>query len=496
MDDSLPFHGETSGIRAVKRGTFTIPGANHPPLDTAPAHRAPIRHPKHPLRPRPKIRHGTHYLGNDITGLPDDHRVSDPDPEPRDLILIMQRRPGDHRPGDADRTQVGDRRQYARPSYLNRDVLDHRRRLFRRKLVRDTESRRLPGVAQAFLDIPPVQLDDDTVERIRQIMTPGRPFLIVSFHILKRRAETIFRIHLKPELLQEFQLSYLRLRKSPAPGRQRVTRSHPIDVIHERFQSSRCRHFRIELTDRAGRRVTDVREGRFPRGLALAVYTRKLRGRKPHLADRDKIDRPREFERDTADRTDVPGHVLAGLPVPARRRTDKLAPLIRQHHLQPVDLQFAGILRIDLRRLGFPEKAERLLLPCLKLPEIEHVIERPLSRLMPDLLEFLERRPSDTERRTCQAPIFRMFRLECEQLMEQRIIRLVGNFRGVLRMIQLAVAVDFRPELFYADFRVVPVHIPMRIFRFQNTKAGSGRQRKNGWHSFEHLPFQGRSHPS
>ena len=118
---------------------------------------------------RPPLRHEPQHLRDDIAGALHDHRVTDHDAEPLDLLGIVQRRILHHHAADRDRRKPGDRRQRAGPPHLDVDGVQRRHGLFGRELVGNRPARRTRHEAEPALQGKVVHLVDDTVNVIGQV---------------------------------------------------------------------------------------------------------------------------------------------------------------------------------------------------------------------------------------------------------------------------------------------------------------------------------------
>ncbi len=102
--------------------------------------------------------------GNDFAGFLDDDRVADADVLAFDFLFVVERGAGDRRAVEEDGFQLGDRRQRARATDLDRDVLQLRLCLFVRVLVGDGVARRFRGDSETFPLIEAVDLHHRAID--------------------------------------------------------------------------------------------------------------------------------------------------------------------------------------------------------------------------------------------------------------------------------------------------------------------------------------------
>ncbi len=183
------------------------------------------------------------------------------------------------------------------------------RRGHRRELPGDGAARLAPDDAEAPLQAEVVDLHDHAVD----LEVEALALLLPARTGLQRRVERL--VHLdrvvdrEAALAQEVERLALggELDSLVGPDRVRPHREWP-----------RGGELRVELADRAGRRVARVREGRLAGGGALLVELRERRARQVCLAaDLEQRRRVVDPQRDRLDRAQVRGDVLAR---PRRRR--------------------------------------------------------------------------------------------------------------------------------------------------------------------------------
>ena len=108
--------------------------------------------------------HRADDLGDHVSGTSDDHRVALADVLAPHLLLVVQRGVGDRDASDEHGVEHGERRDLARAPRMDVDLLQQRRALLGRELVRDRPARRVARGAQLALQIGLVDLDHRAVD--------------------------------------------------------------------------------------------------------------------------------------------------------------------------------------------------------------------------------------------------------------------------------------------------------------------------------------------
>ena len=158
----------------------------------------------------------------------------------------MQRRPPHRGAADEDRCEPRHRREHAGPADVHLDVLDGRRRLLRRELVRDGPARVARHEAEALLIGDPVDLDDDAVGAVVEIVPLGPPLADEGEDLVDVLRLPHVRIRAQAELAQSGEQRVLRVhleaRGRIAPHRQvalgrgrgdddRPLQRHPVEAL-------------------------------------------------------------------------------------------------------------------------------------------------------------------------------------------------------------------------------------------------------------------------
>ena len=162
-----------------------------------------------------------------------------------------------------------------------------------------------------------------------------------------------------------------------------------------------------------------------------------------------------QLVRDVPDGPEVGGHVLADLPVAARRAADKFAVHILERDRKAVDLVFDHIFRLPHRALNAGVELGKL----VKRKHILQALERIGVR---DLGEPAGRRAADPLGRGIRIRVFRVRRLERAQLALHHVVLIIRNFGRVLIVIFVVVI----PQLFAQCgdlFKRVHANIPSKF---------------------------------
>ena len=107
-----------------------------------------------------------------VTGALNDDGIADAHVLAGDLVLVVQRRIGDHDTAHCHGFEFGDRRQRAGATDLDFDIAQDGRYFLGRKFMRDGPTWRTRDEAQPLLPIYTVDLVDDAVD----VVTKARPF--------------------------------------------------------------------------------------------------------------------------------------------------------------------------------------------------------------------------------------------------------------------------------------------------------------------------------
>ena len=398
-------------------------------LDGGLAHRTALRHRelRFALRSALPLLHDRwldpHDLGDDIAGALDDHAIADADVEPPDLVEVVQRRAPHGRAADEDRREPRHRREHAGPADVHLDLLDGRRRLLRRELVRDGPAWVARHEAEPLLIGDPVDLHDDAVGAVVELLSLRPPLADEGEDLVDVRRLPHVRIRAQAELAQ--------------PGEQGVLRVdlEPRGRVAPHRQVALGRRRRVELPDGAGRGVARVRERRLLALEALAVRRLERGPRRVHLAAN--VDAAghalAERERDGLDRAQVRGDVLAHRAVAARRALREAPVDVREVDREPVDLQLADVADVVTAEGLADALVER---PDLGL--VERVRQRQHRVGVLHRGEAVRRRDADALGRRFGGHELGVLRLQVLELAEDRVVGEVVE-RGLIEDVVVVV---------------------------------------------------------
>jgi hypothetical protein len=220
----------------------------------------------------------------------------------------VQRRVGHRDPADEYRLQLRHRRQRAGATDLHLDAEHLGRLLLRRVLVRQGEARRARDEAELLLPVEAVHLVDHAVDRIGQLVALLADPRVVgeqAFHAGNRVALLADR---EAELLEAIERGGMR------PGaRLRGKR------ISEEAQPPGRGDLRVELADRAGRRIARIHVLLLLRRALPFVQLFEVALVHEDLAAHFQLILGGDPQRNRPHGAQVWGHVLAGRTVAARR---------------------------------------------------------------------------------------------------------------------------------------------------------------------------------
>src|SRR6202171_4933402 len=295
-----------------------------------------LRHVPGPARVRLFLGQGAHDFGDDVAGALDDDVVARPHVFPRDLVLVVQRRPADRRPPNVDRLEAGHRRDRTGPSHVNLDLVDDRLRLFWRELEGKRPARAAGDETELRLLPEVVDFDHDPVDPVIELVPFLLPLVEKADDGVDVGVGATIRIDVKAHLIEPRQ--DLRL-ASGAAGR--------IERVDEGVEAAPRRDARVELSDGAGGGVARVGEERLAFSGQLGVQPLKAALRHVDLAAN--LERPGKLRGDRHSNVydgygfDVRRHVCADIPVPACSPDLVAAVLVEQAHRQPIDLQLGHV---------------------------------------------------------------------------------------------------------------------------------------------------------
>ena len=303
-------------LRAARRRL-----AHHRRLERA---RAVGREPVRLCAGRPFVRDHPQHLRDHVAGALDFHRVADAHVEAGDLVGIVQGRVLHHDAADRDGGELGDRGQRAGAADLDFDRINGSRRLLRRKLVRQRPARAARHKTEPVLPVEPVDLVHDAVNVIAEAGAFLFDLAIGGEQFVERVAEPHQRIDRKAgagKPAHHAELRWSRHRAHLAPG------------IGEEPERARGGDGRIELAQRACRRIARIGEHLLARGLLAFVQLEEIGlGHIDLAAHLDDVGDMRTVQpvRNLGDGAHIRGHILALIAIAAGRPAHELPALVAQ----------------------------------------------------------------------------------------------------------------------------------------------------------------------
>ena len=144
-----------------------------------------------------------------------------------------------------------------------------------------------------------------------------------------------------------------------------------------------------------------------------------------------------QAQRYVAHRAHIDGDIFARGAVAARRSLRQHARLVRERDGRAVDLKLAA------ERHRMPDGFHGAREPFVELFQAHGVVQRIHAHRMAHGRELLAHVPADALRRAGRIDELRMGLLEFAQFAHQRIERRIGDFRRILRVIEIRVVLDF-----------------------------------------------------
>ena len=233
------------------------------------------------------------------------------------------------------------------------------------------------------------------------------------------------------------------------PLRRELVALEHADPVDEDGQRSLRGHRRIELPERARGCIASVRGGLLSGCELRLVEPGKALEREVDLsADLDSRGRRRAVrsphsQRNRVDRPEVDRDILPTLAVAASRSPDESAALVDEGHRRAVDLRLENVRD----RLVGTEPLANVVGPLLQRLPRGDLLERPHGRQVLDLPEPFRGRRTDTLRRRVGCDELGVLGLERLQLVEQRVVRAVGDLGVVEDVVAVEVVLDQATQL-------------------------------------------------
>ena len=221
-------------------------------------------------------------------------------------------------------------------------------------------------------------------------------------------------------------------------------------LIDERAQPAPRHQRRIQVAHRSRGGVSGVGKERLAGILALFVDPRERRPRQEQLAAH--LDAARrsvaQGERDRLDRPHVRRHVLAAHAVAARGAAHEGTVLVGERDAEAVNLQLGHIRH---RRVAEPGPLPHALIERAELLLVVRVVEAQHRHEVLGRGEAFDRPAGDALCRGIRRDEIGVIPLERLELFDQRVERVVGDFRVVVDVVALFVVTNLAAELVDAE---------------------------------------------
>ena len=314
--------------------------------------------------------HGSDDLRNHVAGSLDLHEVADAEVLLPNELEIVKGRKAHSRAPNLHRFEFGVRVDLPGPTNIDLDRDKTRLCDVGGKFASDRPPRFAPADFTELslhgrgLDLNDHPVDSEVEFGAKRMFDLMR--VLVHFgHCCAATAVRRSRHSPRGEYLQELGLS--------AEHRAAAGDHHRVSEEPER--TSGC-FGRVELTERAGRRVSGVRKHRFVILGTLSVQPLEGRKREVHLAANLhtlRVPRAVQPERDVTHRAQVCRDNLADAPVSTRGAECENTAFVREAHRRAVDLEFGRVAGAVDGRTGHPHSA---FVPCLHFGVVKCVGER------------------------------------------------------------------------------------------------------------------------
>ena len=391
----------------------------------------------------PQFDNRAEHLGDDVPGLAQHDGVSDEYALGLDDLLVVQGRLAHLAAGDERLLHHGERRRPPGAADRHHDVEELGVDLLRRVLEGGCPARGAAGRAELEVQVEVVHLDDDAVDLVLDSPAGGPVAADVPCHVgdvvedLEVGRDGEAPCGEQPVDLGLGGEGSLALDLPDGPGPDAV-HEHPQSgepIFHEGEPLGRL--VLLLLAQGSARRVAGVREHPLARGgLPGIELVERGDGEEDLAAHLDELGVPRAAQSvgDGAHREDVLGDVLADDAVAAGRRRDEDAALVAQVDREPVDLQLCEVAHG--RGTGVPLDLGG---PGVELLLAEDVVEAEHPLGMHDGGEEGGLgAASDGLGGAVLGLEPREGRLQLGEAQHERVVLLVGDGRGVLRIVGVA----------------------------------------------------------
>ncbi len=388
------------------------------------------------LRAGPPARDDLDDLRDDLARPLNDHPIPCFQPQPLDLVIVMETGAGNGHAAAGHRVQFRHRRDRPGPPHGGRDRQDLRRRVVRGKLIGDGPARGFQRESQPLLLDQVIDLDHRPVDLIRQHVPAGLPLLAAANHLLDGAVDRRLLGDRQPQMpasLQEF------------PMRLEARAFHDSIGVDKKSQRTRGGDLRILLAQAPRGGVAGIGEGVAVLAAGGGIVAREgLEGHVDFAADlqqsgwgapQPKGDRP--------DRLGVGRHILPGFPVAARGGLRQASPLIGQRDPDAVDLQFRGICG-----RGAAQSLARPLVPGQQRLGGVGVVQREHRNAVPDGPEDVRRHAADPLSGRVPGDQLRVAGFQRLQLLHERVILGIGGVGLVEDIIPVVMMAQLCAQVF------------------------------------------------
>ena len=381
------------------------------------------------------------HFRDDFAAFGDHHPVADPQPEPFDLVGVVQGGAFHHGAEELHRIQLGHRSHRPGAPDLDADLAHAGLDLSRLELIRDAPARRFGGGPELILPVEPIDLEHHPVGPVVELVPLHLPCVADRDGFVNVGDTGEVGLDRQPQAAQQRH----RLMMRGEPLRARID-----EGVAEEAQRA-ARHFAgIEELESSGAGVARIGQDLFTGRFAAPVPREEVGVRDVDLPPHLQSARFGQETRESTHGAEVGRDVVAGGAVAAGEAEGKAPLFIAQCDPHPVDLEFHAIGdRSDLedgRLLLFT--AEDAAHPHVELPDLG------LRVSVPEAEHRVEVRHAPESRQRCAThAVGRRVRvvecreraLEAGQLRHEAIVVAVPDLRRGLQVVEPVVTRDLVP---------------------------------------------------
>ena len=344
----------------------------------------------------------------------------------------MQGRVRHRRAADEHRLELGHRRELAGAADLDVDVVEPRRLLLRRVLLRHGPARLARLEAEPLLQLARVDLVDDAVDLVGQLLAQRRDPRVKGNKAGSAIDARVIRTRRQAHRVEGVEQLGLRRWHGPA--------LHVAEAVGEEAERPLRRVLRVELAHDAGRGIARIDEDLLVLRAALDELSLPLVQRREVVEPHEDLAAHLEHLRGHAlqqpghvlDRAHGMRHVLAGFAIAARRRLHELARFVAQVDREAVELHLGvvGDRRIVVAEAEGAAHA-RVELPRAAGGRVGLGLDRQHRHRVHDRHQPFEHGADDALGRRIGRHQLGVRGLERLQLLEQRVVLGVGNLGRV-----------------------------------------------------------------